>query len=74
MPTPILDGTLDKHDLRISIKVDVHGRELKFAKLNAERVVPGGIESPKDRREHVAGRELQAPFRRRFSQDRVPDN
>ena len=49
MPTPILDGTLDKHDIRISITVDVHGRELKFAKLNAERVVPGGIESPKDR-------------------------
>jgi len=48
MPT-ILDDTLEKHDIRISITVDVHGRELKFAKLNVERVVPGGIQSPKDR-------------------------
>jgi hypothetical protein len=48
-PTPILDSTLEKHDLRISIRVDVHGRELNLAKLNSERVVLGGIESPKDR-------------------------
>ena len=46
---PILDAALDEHDIRMSMIVEVHGREVKFAQFTVERTVLDALNSPKDR-------------------------